>query len=523
MRRLILILGDQLDANSPALTHADPHQDRVWMAEVTEESTHVWSHPQRIALFLAAMRHFRHHLTEQGWTVDYSELDAPENTGSLSFELTRTLEKHRPQHVVLVEPGDHRVRQSLLETCHHLGVPIEFLPDSHFLCSIEDFRRHASERKSLRMEFFYREMRQRHHVLMEDDRPAGGNWNYDSENRKSFGKEGPQNLPSPIHFEPDERTQEVLELVKRRFPNHPGSLDSFAWPVTRRAALARLRNFIEKALPHFGDHQDAMWTGEPYLYHSLISTALNLKLLHPREVIDAAEQAWREGKAPLAATEGFIRQILGWREYVRGIYWLHMPEYLEQNALGADQPLPDFYWTGHTSMHCLSQVIRQTLDTGYAHHIQRLMITGLYALLLGVRPKAVHEWYLAIFVDAVEWVELPNTLGMSQFADGGIMASKPYCASGKYIQRMSNYCRHCPYDPAQKTGPRACPFTTLYWDFLLRHESSFDANPRMKMQLRNLSRLSPDEKAAIHHQAELLRQHPAAQKPQHLSDPDLFS
>lgn len=510
MRNLIVILGDQLDADSAALAGADPKLDLVWMAEAAEESTHVWSHKQRIALFLAAMRHFRDQLRERGFEVTYTELDAPDHGGTLSSELSKAIETHRPEKVVMVEPGDYRVRQSLQGTCNRLAVPVEFLDDTHFLCSIDDFRRHAEGRKSLRMEFFYREMRKRHGILLEDGQPVGGQWNFDQENRKSFAKDGPGAIPEPTRHEPDELTREVLSLVERRFPDHPGSIESFNWPVTRRSALARLRSFIEDFLPSFGDFQDAMWTDQPHLHHSLLSSSLNLKLLHPREVIEAAENAWREGKAPLAATEGFIRQILGWREYVRGIYWLHMPDYLERNALDADQPLPDFYWTGRTPMRCLSQVIGQTLEHGYAHHIQRLMVTGLYSLLLGVRPREVHEWYLAVYVDAVEWVELPNTLGMSQFADGGVMASKPYCATGKYIQRMSNYCRGCPFNPARRTGDDACPFTTLYWDFLLRNRAALDGNPRMTMQLRNLDRLSSGDRDAIHRRADQLRNDPAA-------------
>jgi deoxyribodipyrimidine photolyase-related protein len=289
-----------------------------------------------------------------------------------------------------------------------------------------------------------------------------------------------------------------------RFRDHPGSLSDFDWPVTLFQARTALSDFIVNRLPDFGDYQDAMWTGQPWLYHSRLSAAMNVKILNPREVVSAAEEAYRTGRAPLAAVEGFIRQILGWREYVRGIYWRFMPEYLERNALKATRPLPDFYWTGDTDFACLKAAIGQTLQFGYAHHIQRLMVTGLFALLLGVDPKHVHEWYLAVYVDAVEWVELPNTLGMSQFADGGIMASKPYCASGKYIQRMSNYCQGCRYDPAESTGETACPFTTLYWDFLMRHEAMLAANPRTVMQVKNLNRLSNEKKSAIRSQAKRL-------------------
>ncbi|BCX46462.1 cryptochrome/photolyase family protein [Haloferula helveola] len=505
MRHLIVILGDQLDHESPALTDADPKQDRIWMAEASEESTHVPSHKQRIALFLSAMRHHREWLEKQGYHVDYTQLDAPDHSGTLSGELTKTIEKHCPAKVIMVEPGEWRVRKSLEGCCARLGTDLEIRTDTHFLSTVDDFRKHAEGRKSLRMEYFYREMRKRHGVLMDGNQPEGGDWNYDKENRKSFGKAGPGEIPTPTESRPDTITEEVVELVKKTFPDHPGSLESFNWPVTRRSALAQLRSFIEERLPNFGDHQDAMWTDEPFLNHSLISSSLNLKLLHPREVIEAAESAYRDGKTPLAATEGFIRQILGWREYVRGIYWLHMPDYIERNALDAGESLPDFYWDGNTEMNCLRQAIGQTLEHGYAHHIQRLMVTGLYAMLLGVDPRKVHEWYLCIYVDAVEWVELPNTLGMSQFADGAAMASKPYCATGKYIQRMSNYCSGCRFDPAKRTGDDACPFTTLYWDFLIRNESRLQGNQRMTMQLRNLERIDSETKEEISDAADRIR------------------
>jgi len=286
-------------------------------------------------------------------------------------------------------------------------------------------------------------------------------------------------------------------LVRRCLGTNPGETARFDFPVTRPQAELALEDFIERRLPEFGKYQDAMWTAEPYLYHSLVSAAMNLKLLSPRRVVAAAVEAYRTGKAPLPAVEGFIRQILGWREYVRGIYWTQMPAYAQSNALNAQTPLPGFFWTGDTPMNCLQQTITQTFRYGYAHHIQRLMVTGLYALLLGVRPREIHEWYLAVYVDAVEWVELPNVLGMSQFADGGRMASKPYAATGKYIQRMSNYCAGCRFDPAASTGDRACPFTTLYWEFLLRNEEQLRSVPRMELQLRNLERLTESQRMAI--------------------------
>jgi deoxyribodipyrimidine photolyase-related protein len=505
IRHLIIVLGDQLDGESAAWDGWDAQRDVVWMAEVAQESTHVWSHQARIVLFLSAMRHFRDALRQRGFRVHYSELDAPNNTGTLTGELTAAVQRLRPERLIAVQPGDWRVATQLKEVARSLGIPLEIREDRHFLCSTDQFERHVRARKSLRMEFFYREQRQRTGILMDKGQPVGGSWNFDSENRESFGKGGPGSLRPPMAFPPDATTREVIQLVRRQFPRHPGQLDAFDWPVTRAEALRALDDFINHRLPHFGAYQDALWTNEPWLYHSRLSAALNLKLLNPREVIAAAESAYQQGKVALPGVEGFIRQILGWREFVRGIYWTFMPEYIGRNALGADRPLPGFYWTGDTDMNCLRHTLKQTLQLGYAHHIQRLMVTGLYTLLLGVRPQAVHEWYLAVYVDAVEWVELPNTLGMSQYADGGVMASKPYVASGKYIQRMSNYCTGCRFDPGQSTGAKACPFTTLYWDFLRRHRETLAGNQRMAFQLKNLDRLSTSQMAAIEAQANALR------------------
>jgi deoxyribodipyrimidine photolyase-related protein len=500
LRHLVVVLGDQLNRNSLAFDGFSPEEDAVWMAEVEEESTHVWTHRARIAIFLSAMRHFRDALRAEGIRVHYRELQP----GSLDVALAEDIGRLQPRQVLCVQPGEWRLQQSLAPFVDR------FLEDRHFLCTGAEFERHAQGRKSLRMEYFYREMRRRHGVLMEDGQPAGGSWNFDAENRESFPPGGPPALPPPRRFPPDAVTAEVLALVNRRFPDHPGDLTTFDWPVTPAEARQALDDFVAHRLPLFGRYQDAMWTGEPWLYHSRISATLNLKLLDPRAAILAAEKA----DAPLAAREGFIRQILGWREYVRGIYWLKMPDYSALNALDAREELPAFYWTGETTMNCLREALGQTLRFGYAHHIQRLMVTGLYALLLGVKPEAIHQWYLAVYVDAVEWVELPNTIGMSQFADGGIMASKPYAASGKYISRMSNYCQGCAYDPAESAGTGACPFTTLYWDFLMRNEDRLRTVPRMEMQLRNLVRIPEAKKAAIRAQAaQLKRPAPASLQP----------
>lgn len=508
-RHLHIVFGDQLDHQSAVFDGFDLKEDAVWMAEVDYEAKHVWSHKQRIALFLSAMRHFRDELREKAIQVIYTELGDSQQTDKFSTRLQLDLRALSPARVIVVRPGEWRVLQGLKKICREEGIELELREDTHFYTTPQDFVEHAKGRKAVRMEYFYREQRKRFNVLMDDGKPAGGDWNFDKDNRGNFGKEGPEAPNTGPSHRQDAITQAVLELVEARFANHPGSLQSFAWAVTREEAKRDLEKFIRERLPTFGHYQDAMWTDEPWLYHSLLSTSLNLKLLHPREVVDAAEQAYREGHAPIAAVEGFIRQILGWREYVRGIYWAHMPEYLDRNVMGANEPLPDFYWTGETDLACLKQAIGQTLEHGYAHHIQRLMVTGLYALLLGVDPKKLHEWYLAIYVDAVEWVELPNTLGMSQYGDGGLMASKPYIATGSYIHKMSNYCKHCPKNPKEKTGDQACPFTTLYWDYLIRHEDTLRGNHRMSLQVRNLDRLGEGERAAIVKAANAIRKMPA--------------
>jgi deoxyribodipyrimidine photolyase-related protein len=509
LRNLIIVLGDQLDAASSAFDDLDPGRDRIWMAEVAEESTHVWSHKARIALFLSAMRHFAETLRARRWQVDYHALDDHRHA-SLAQALAATLAGQRPERLVLVQPGDHRVLESLQTTAQAAQVPMELREDRHFLFGLDAFAHWMGGRRQPRLEQFYRQLRKQSGVLMRDDQPEGGAWNFDKENRRTFPRTGPGLLPRPPAFAPDAITRAVLELVERRYPDHPGSLAQFDWPVTAEDAEFALDDFVRHRLATFGPYQDALWTGEPFLYHSALAAALNLKLLDPRRVIDAAVQAYQNGLAPLASVEGFVRQVMGWREFVRGLYWSHMPQYLSDNALGAEAYLPRFYWTGETDMRCLAESIGQTLDYGYAHHIQRLMVTGLFALLLGVQPRQVHAWYLAVYVDAVEWVELPNTLGMSQFADGGLMASKPYAASGKYIQRMSNYCTHCRYDPAQRTGPDACPYTQLYWDFLMRHEDRFRDHPRAGMQWRNLDRLDAAERRSIRREARSLGERIAA-------------
>ena len=504
-RHLVLVLGDQLDARSSAFDAFDPAADAVWMVEVSAEASHVWSHKARIVIFLSAMRHFRDALRQQGITVHYRLLDDHQNRGTFASELADAVKRLKPKGLILIEPGEWRVKEEIEGAAKEMGVPLEIRADRHFLCSRESFAEFASERKQLRMEFFYRRMRRETGSLMDDNQPAGGQWNFDAENRARFGKNGPGKIPKPKSFLPDELTQQVIKLVEKRFFDHPGSLRHFDWPVTPEQASEAVSDFVTNRLADFGKYQDAMWSQEPYLYHSRLSSSMNLKLVDPRCVMAEAEKAYESHVAPINAVEGFIRQILGWREYVRGIYWHFMPDYIDLNELEASLSLPQFYWDGDTDMNCLREAVGQTLDYGFAHHIQRLMVTGLFALLLGVRPQEVHKWYLAIFVDAVEWVELPNTLGMSQFADGGIMASKPYVATGKYIQRMSNYCTSCRYDPAEAVQEAACPFTTLYWDFLMRHETLLRKNPRMQLQMRNLIRLPKQRQQAVRRRAGQVR------------------
>ena len=505
LRCLVIVLGDQLDLDASGFDGFDAASDAVWMAEASEESTHVESSKPRTALFLAAMRHFALALQAVGRPLHYSRMDAGGQAGSLAAQLQADIARLRPARLAMTAPGDWRVLHAIKAVAQAHDLALDIREDRHFFSSVSDFAAHARGRKSLRMEYFYREQRKRHGILMQDDAPAGGQWNFDADNREAFGAAGPAGLPERALFEPDAVTREVIALVRQRFADHPGQLDSFAWPVTRAQALHSLHAFITQRLPLFGRFQDAMWPGDAWLYHSHLSAALNLKLLNPREVVAAAEAAYHNGQAPLASVEGFIRQILGWREYVRGIYWTQMPAYLERNALGAGQDLPAWFWTGATDMACLRDALAQTLAHGYANHIQRLMVTGLFALMLGVEPKQVHAWYLAVYVDAVEWVELPNTLGMSQYADGGVMGSKPYIATGKYIQRMSPHCTGCRYDPAQRSGDKACPYTTLYWDFLMRHQALLAGNPRMALQVRNVARLSDAQKQAIQERAAAIR------------------
>jgi deoxyribodipyrimidine photolyase-related protein len=494
MDALRVVLGDQLAFDLSALADLDRSNDAVLMMEVLEEGTYVPHHKQKLVLVFSAMRHFAHALRERGVTVDYVTLDDAANTGTLSAEVQRAVARHAPRRLVATEPGEWRVREAMERWETLTGTAVDMRADARFFASRERFAAWARGRRSWRMEHFYREMRREHRILIEGEQPAGGQWNYDAENRKRLPSQTV--LPVRRRFPPDAITSEVIALVERRFAGHFGSLEDFGWPVTRADALLALEDFVAHGLPRFGDYQDAMAAGAPFLFHALLAPALNLGLLGPREVCRAAEAAWRSGAAPLNAVEGFVRQILGWREYVRGVYWTCMPDYAQRNALGATRPLPAFYWSGETDMRCLREAIGSTARHAYSHHIQRLMVTGNFALLAGVAPREIERWYLAVYADAYEWVEMPNTLGMAVFADGGQMASKPYAASGAYIDRMSDFCGGCAYDVKRKSGPGACPFNFLYWAFLIRQKDRLSGNPRMAMPYRALAAWPSERQAA---------------------------
>ncbi len=499
-KRLALILGDQLSLTLASLRDADPETDHILMAEVWDEAQYVRHHKKKIALIFAAMRHFGETLRGAGYAVTYVRLDDADNTGSLTGELHRHAQALGPDEIWITEAGEWRLRKAFEGYMAQAPAPVRIFEDDRFLCSTADFADWAKGRKQLRMEYFYRDMRRKTGLLMDGDTPEGGQWNYDADNRKPA--EADLFMPHPKRFEPDDITREVLALVGARFGDHFGDLEPFWFAVTADDANAAADHFITAQLADFGTYQDAMLVGERFLYHSVLSVYINIGLLDPLDLCTRVEAAYKAGKVPLNSAEGFIRQIIGWREYVRGIYFTAMPDYAARNALGASRALPDFYWTGEVDMTCLREAITQTREEAYAHHIQRLMITGNFALIAGVDPHAVHEWYLAVYADAFEWVEMPNTIGMSQFADGGLLGSKPYAASGNYINKMSDYCAHCRYDVKQKTGPDACPFNALYWDFMARNRKTLDGNPRLGRVFSTWDRMTDDTRAAYRDSAQ---------------------
>jgi len=516
--RLAVIFGDQLDLDAPLINTLGA-DDTVLMMEVASESQHVPSHVQRTTLFLSAMRHFAADLIKRKIRVRYINLEDPDNTGAFETEITRAITALKPTQVVCTQPGEWRVLKILERVRDATGIPLTVLPDEHFLTTVEEFAAWAKDRTALTMEFFYREQRRKTGYLMDGHgkgaQPAGGLWNFDKENRLPFGKQGPSPKPrKPLSFKADATTRAVISAMKQVLPGLPGATESFGWPVTREQALAALDDFITHRLTKFGAYEDAMWTHEPTLYHATLSSSLNLKLLNPRECCVRAIAAFNAGEAPLQSVEAFVRQIIGWREFIRGVYWLEGAEYADRNGLDQQGNLPDFYWTADTDMACMKACVGQVIETGYGHHIQRLMVTGNFALISGVHPRAVSDWYLGMFIDGVDWVTLPNALGMVMHADRrpkaskgvtGLVGTKPYAASGKYIERMSNYCTDCRYDPAERSGPSACPVTVFYWDFLIRTRKQLSQNQRMAMIMKNVDRLTPQIQTQITIDAALLR------------------
>ena len=497
MKKLILILGDQLSHNLSSLAQANKKNDIVMLCEVMAEATYVPHHKKKIAFLFSAMRHFADELSQKGYRVHYVTLNDNKNTGNFTSEVTRAIEMYKPHALHVTEAGEWRVQQMMKDWQENFDIPVTLHTDNRFLATHEDFAAWAKGKKQLRMEFFYREMRKKYNILInKKGEPEGGAWNYDKENRAAPPSKGLK-IPKRLSHKKSQHIKDVLHLVSQKFAQNFGTLEPFHYAVTSAQAEKELNHFITHLLPHFGTYQDAMLTGEPYLYHSLLSSYINAGLLLPIDVCRAAERAYHAGTAPLNAVEGFIRQILGWREYIRGIYWHFMPEYGERNTLNAVEPLPAFYWTAQTKMNCVKEAVEHTRDHAYSHHIQRLMITGNFALLAGLDVKQVQEWYLSVYSDAYEWVEMPNTLGMALYGDGGIVASKPYAASGKYIHKMSNYCQTCVYNPEKTTEADACPFNALYWDFMARHQKTFQSNQRMGYVISTWKRFDAAKQSAI--------------------------
>jgi deoxyribodipyrimidine photolyase-related protein len=499
-KNLVIILGDQLSTAISSLKDFNKKTDQILMMEVMQEARYAPHHKHKLVYIFSAMRHFASELTESGYQVHYIKLDSNESRESFFQTFSSFIEGKNFKKIIVTEPSEYRVLHDIRSnwTKQH---SIEIREDDRFFCSIDTFKQYAQSNPSLRMEYFYREMRKKCGILMNGDKPEGGKWNFDKQNRASYDFKTPipDALPNPL----DSLTQDVVYMVNQYFPDHMGSTETFDWAVTRDQALKQLDHFIEKRLEFFGQFQDAMVADEHRLFHSLLSPYINVGLLLPKEVIEKVVQAYEtRSEISIESTEGFVRQVLGWREYVRGIYWLKMPQYKANNYLEADHPLPDFYWNAETKMACMHHAIQQTIDFAYSHHIQRLMITGNFALLAGLDIEAVCEWYLAVYLDAFEWVELPNTLGMACYADNGLMASKPYAASGNYINKMSNFCKNCYYDVNEKTTERACPFNALYWRFLIHNESKLSSNPRLRYPYANLNKMTDARKTELVKHAE---------------------
>jgi deoxyribodipyrimidine photolyase-related protein len=505
MKNLVFILGDQLSHKISSLEGFNKSEDKILMCEVMSEATYTPHHKKKLAYIFSAMRHFAEELNSNGHSIFYTKIDEPKNQGSFFAELENFCKINKPKKIIITEASEWRVLDDIKLWQSKLGIEVEIRTDNRFICSIDEFKNWAAPKKGkkLLMEDFYRNMRKKTgYLMLSNGKPVGEKWNFDHDNRKAAPKN--QKFLPPKQFTPDKITAEVIQIIQQKFSDNFGSLEDFFYATNRSQALEALAYFIKNFLPNFGDFQDAMLQNEAFLYHSVLAQYMNSGLLLPSEICEAAIAEYKNNKAPINAVEGFIRQIIGWREFIRGIYWLHMPEYKNLNYLNAKRPLPDFYWGKNYSekakdckLNCINQVVRLTEKHAYSHHIQRLMVTGNFALLAGLDVAQVCDWYLAVYLDAYEWVELPNTLGMALHADAGIVGTKPYIASGAYINRMSNFCKNCEYDVNQKTGEKACPFNYLYWNFLIEHQDKFGKNPRMGIAYNNLKRLNDEDKKLI--------------------------
>ncbi len=506
-RRLRLILGDQLNAQHSWYEEKD--EDTLYiMMECRSETDYVRHHIQKVVGFFLAMRHFAEALKKESHNVRYLKLDDPENEQSIAGNVRKFIEEYGVERFEYQLPDEYRLDRSLKELCEELDIESEAVDSEHFLAGRDEVEQTFEGKKQYLLETFYRKMRKRYDIMMEDDgkTPVTGRWNYDEENRKSLPEDQP--IPEHLHFDRD--VNDIVQLLEDQDVDTFGRIDSehFPWPVTREECLQLLDHFTEKRLLLFGKYQDAMTDRDYLLFHSKLSFAMNTKMLHPLEVIRSCVDAWQEEEqVDIAQIEGFVRQILGWREYMRGIYWAKMPAYAEKNFFEHEAPLPEWYWTGDTKMKCLHHAVNQSLDHAYAHHIQRLMVTGNFALLLGVHPDEVDEWYLGIYMDAIQWVEITNTRGMSQFADGGIVGTKPYVSSANYIHKMSDYCKDCHYNRKDKTGEKACPFNSLYWDFYDRHTDKLSNNPRIGMMYHTWNRMGDEKQEAILKRAAYVKEH----------------
>jgi len=500
MKTLRLILGDQLNSKHSWFTSNDDN-NTYCLFEMRQETDYVKHHIQKVAGFFAAMRNFAEELNTQNKKVIYFKLNDEVNTQSLTKNINYLLEQHHFEKFEYLAPDEYRLDHQLKEFCDSLTIESKVYTTEHFYTDRNDLASFFKGKKQFLMESFYRNMRKKHQILMVNEQPEGGKWNYDASNRKKW--KGETLIPSAKNFDND--VSEIVIEIEEAGVETIGKINAkyFEYPISRKQALTQLSYFCEHLLVHFGDYQDAMHTDQVFLFHSKISFAMNTKMISPKEIVETTLATYRKRKdeIDISQVEGFLRQIIGWREYMRGMYWMLMPDYKKENFLNNENKLPDFFWTGKTKMNCLKNAIHNSLDNGYAHHIQRLMITGNFALLTQINPDEIDAWYLGIYVDAIEWVQLPNTRGMSQFADGGKIATKPYVSSGSYISKMSNYCDSCSYKKTKKFGDDACPFNSLYWNFLDEKQEKLSTNFRMKMMYSLLNKMSTEDRTKIKEKA----------------------